>query len=71
MLKRIDPYKLDEKQIELGELANWAWDSHSWVEYYPGYYKCEWCQRQHTSVQSVSKEYPLCLLNPCIMAIMK
>lgn len=66
MIKRIDPFVLTEEQVTDGALANWAWDSHSWVEYSPGYYECEWCKVRHTSVQGIYKDYPLCPENYCI-----
>jgi hypothetical protein len=38
MFKALKPFIMDEKELELQELANWIWNSHNWVEEAPGYY---------------------------------
>jgi hypothetical protein len=37
-------------------------NSHRWVEYYEGYYKCEFCEASHTS--SMPARGPMCKKNP-------
>jgi hypothetical protein len=71
MMKRIDPFVLSDEGVVNGALAEWAFGSHSWVEYYPGYYKCEWCGLAHTSVQGISKDFKLCGNNYCVKRLLQ
>ena len=59
-----------EATREMIELANWAWDSHWWVENYPGYCECKWCGAKHTSEQPVSKDFPMCLENYAVKPLL-
>jgi hypothetical protein len=38
-------------------------DSHRWVEYHKGYYKCEFCEASHTSSMPTNRG-PMCKKNP-------
>lgn len=77
MIKRCDPYNcntprlMTERDKENLEIMKWAWNSHFWVESYPGYTTCKWCGRQHTSEMEVNLDYPLCPENPCIMKFLE
>ena len=71
MIKRIDPYQFDQpqftpEQCDNFELADWIWNSHSWIESPAGYFKCEWCEKQTTNMQAIYHTDPLCLENPAI-----
>ena len=59
----------EEISISLA-LADWAWDSHNWVEYQPGYYQCQWCTCQHTSSQGVSENFRICRGNRIVKKLM-
>ncbi len=65
-MKRLKPINLTEKEDENRGLANWAFDSHYWIEYYQGYFECKWCKKKSTSAQGINIEFPLCLENPII-----
>jgi hypothetical protein len=39
------------------------YNSHKWVEQAKGYYQCEYCKRNHTSMMVIDKE-PFCKENP-------
>ena len=71
MLKRLEILRFTNQQTEDMELANWAWNSHYWDEYSPGYYQCRWCLNLHTSTTGVSAQYPLCNENPAIKKLWK
>lgn len=43
MIDRFEIIKDKEIVREDIELANWAWNSHWWVELAPGYCECKWC----------------------------
>ena len=66
MIERFNLIRLTEKDQELLSIAGWAWDSHWWVEYSPGYCRCKWCGRQHTSEMGITSDFPLCRENPAI-----
>ena len=66
MIKKLSEYKINEKdQLDI-ELAEWAFQSHYWIETYPGYYECDWCGVKHTSVLGITKDFPLCRNNYAI-----
>ena len=71
MIIKLNPYTMTEKQKEDSFLANWAFDSHKWVEQYTGYFKCEWCGMSSASGQSINKDYPLCPQNYVVSKHMK
>lgn len=60
-----DEYMTDEQKAEL-LLAEWAFDSHYWIEHPKKYYRCRWCERTHAKGQLVDKNFPLCPENPKI-----
>ena len=65
MLKRIDPFIISEKDSELMEIASWVWNSHSWIEDYPGYFTCKWCGKNTTSMIGIAyATEKLCIENP-------
>jgi len=66
MMKRLSPYILDEIGKENGELSQWAFNSHSWVEISPGYFECKWCGLTHYGSQGISKDFTICRENYCI-----
>lgn len=69
MLQRFRiPTITEEDKINIS-LANWAWDSHNWVEYSPGYCKCKWCERIHTSEMGIGIDFPLCEKNPILKGV--
>jgi len=70
MIKRIEVYKRTEKELEDHSLAEWAFDSHNWNETFPGYFTCLWCGIRHTSVQGITKEFPLCKENPILKKLL-
>ena len=71
MIKRFHIPIINEKAEENFELAQWAWDSHCWVEYSPGYCKCKWCDSHHTSETIITKDYPICQKNEIVNKIQK
>lgn len=71
MIDRYEVRRIDEEIHEDYELANWAWNSHWWVEYAPGYCRCKWCKALHTSEQGINKDFPLCNENPAIKKFLK
>ena len=66
MLDRFEVPKNEEVIREQMELASWAWNSHWWVESYPGYYECRWCKMTCTSVMGIDIDFPLCKENYAI-----
>ena len=62
------PIKEDEIILtpEQQERMYWAqikYDSHKWIEYHKGYYKCEFCDSFHTSMLSF-ENVNICKKNP-------
>ena len=66
MLDRFRIQNITEEEKEFSALADWAWNSHWWKEYSPGYCKCKWCDSIHTSEMGITLWYPLCRNNPVI-----
>lgn len=64
-------YVLKEEDKLAGSLADWIFNSHYWIEDYPGYYKCDWCGVSKTSMMSVTKDDPLCPENPAIKKLLR
>jgi hypothetical protein len=54
---------LTEKQIEKNYWDLLKYDSHRWIEFAVGYYQCEYCKINHTSMMSMNGK-PLCVNNP-------
>ena len=75
MLKRIEPYKYDphmtDEQAEKFALAEWIWNSHSWIEQPAGYFNCEWCMKTTTNTQAISSTDKVCLKNPALLIYSK
>lgn len=69
MLKRHPSYSQLEDNVD--GLTEWIWHSHSWVEYRPGYYECQWCKKRHTSEMPIYKSDSLCIKNPAVTALLK
>lgn len=67
MLKRCNPYILTETAQDDLELADWAWNSHYWIEEYSGYYHCKYCGAYFTSTQGITTDTPLCKKNPVLL----
>jgi len=62
------PIKEDEIILtpEQQERMYWTqlkYDSHKWIEYHNGYYKCEFCDSTHTSVRTFDT-VNICKKNP-------
>ena len=51
----------EEEEKEYWDLLKY--NSHKWVEFAVGYYQCEYCKRNHTSIMSMYGK-PLCVDNP-------
>ena len=66
MIEKFKIQKLTDQQQELLSIADWAWNSHWWIEHSPGYCKCKWCGQQYTSEIGINSNYPLCKKNPAI-----
>ena len=67
------PIKEDEIILtpEQQERMYWAqlkYDSHKWIEYHKGYYKCEFCDSIHTSMLSF-ENVNICKKNPNLFPI--
>jgi len=58
MIKNLNPFVLSETQEEDSEIAEWAFQSHYWVEEYAGYYKCKWCNTTHSGMMGITKDFP-------------
>lgn len=71
MIKRREVYKINEQDQKDHELAEWAFQSHSWIETAPGYFECEWCKAFITSLTHISKDFGLCEENPCIKKLIE
>ena len=71
MIDRIELTTSNEASKENIEISNWAWNSHWWVEDYPGYCRCKWCKATHTSTTGINKDFPLCSENYAIKALLK
>jgi len=70
MLDRLDPIKCDEESRQRSAIAEWAWNSHWWVEYCSGYYKCKWCGISCSSLTGITEDFPLCKENPAIKRLL-
>jgi hypothetical protein len=51
----------EEEEKEYWDLLKY--NSHKWVEFAVGYYQCEYCKINHTSMMSMNGK-PLCVDNP-------
>lgn len=69
MIKRCGIIPESKESKEARELAQWAWDSHYWIENRPGYAQCKWCKKIHTSEMPVDMSYPLCSENPILKRV--
>lgn len=57
---------LTSEEKEKEELAMWAWNSHYWIEYQEGYYKCKYCGK-HTTNTAGYINFTLCPKNPIVI----
>jgi hypothetical protein len=62
--------RLPETEFLKSEVAEWAWNSHMWVEYERGYYKCKWCGAVCGTEVSIGEDYMLCRKNPFIKKLL-
>jgi len=67
MLKRLNPYTRTEEEELNHNLAEWAFNSHNWIETSSGYFVCKWCDAWHTNIQGITMDYPLCKGNPILI----
>jgi hypothetical protein len=65
--KRQKAYRIDEEELLNMQIAEWIWDSHNWEEYQPGYFKCLWCGKFHTSSMGIDRNMMLCQKNPIVL----
>ncbi|MFW9951739.1 MAG: hypothetical protein ACFFKA_16610 [Candidatus Thorarchaeota archaeon] len=67
MLKSIkkEIYTFSDEDKEKMAWAEWAWQSHYWIETYPNYYECKLCKTRHNGMQGIGFETArLCPENP-------
>jgi hypothetical protein len=64
MIKRLNPFNITEERASDMALADWSFNSHFWIEESIGYFVCSKCGARHTSIQPITKDYPLCMGNP-------
>ena len=57
-------YESDENWLD-HQIAEWAFDSHNWVETSPAWYECQWCRIIHLA-NHIDKDFPLCKQNPAL-----
>ena len=43
MIKQLPAYKISEEDSVKMSLNEWVWNSHYWIETFPGRYTCQWC----------------------------
>ena len=71
MIKRLPPYfEPNGAEIEKLEINNWIWNSHFWIEYVPGCFRCKWCDLAHDSNQHIDDDFPICEKNPAIIKLL-
>ena len=66
MLKRLPVTRWDGFDEEKCELANWIWNSHSWVEESPGYFVCKWCKGVSSGYTPITTDDNLCRENSAV-----
>ncbi len=62
-LKESEPLVLTEEEKERHYWDLLKYESHRWVEFSKGYYKCSFCDAIHTSLMHLGK-YKICPENP-------
>jgi hypothetical protein len=70
VIQRLHVYPTINIPAEEFDIAEWAFDSHFWVENPAGYYICKRCNMLHTSMQAIHKDYQLCSKNPALIKLM-
>lgn len=60
-----EPQQLTPEQKEQMYWSTWGYDSHKWVEYEKGYYRCSFCDSYRTSMSFINNP-PICEKNPYI-----
>lgn len=72
MIKRLNPFILSEQQEEDGSIAEWAFQSHYWIEKMAGCFVCKWCEAVHyPSTYGITKDFPLCPKNYAVMKLIE
>jgi hypothetical protein len=71
MMKRLPVINITEDQSLDMAMASWAFDSHNWIEERSGYYHCSWCDKFHTNIMGIRKDFPLCKKNPRLEGLFK
>jgi hypothetical protein len=56
---------LTEEQQEQMYWDNFNFESHRWIEFNKGYYKCSFCNTFHSSIMPINAQ-SFCLSNPYI-----
>ena len=70
MIKNL-PQQEYKKSLKM-EIAQWAWESHYWIEFSKGYWRCKWCKANWTSEMGLDDKYNhLCKGNPLIKKLLK
>lgn len=62
--------KPSSTDIDKAELLSWTWNSHFWIEHFPGYYKCQYCQTNWTALMALTDDVTLCKENPKIKELL-
>lgn len=71
MWKKVAPRYVVTEQDQLSvAIAQWVFDSHFWIEEYPGYYTCDWCGYGRTSLMPITKDDRPCPENPVIRKLL-
>ena len=60
------PVVLSPEGKEDHAIANWAFNSHWWVEDLPGHATCKWCGRDNFLSNPINKDFKLCTENYAI-----
>ena len=69
MFKRLKTYTINEEDIDKNILIDWVFNSHYWIEYYQGYYKCKWCDLFYASEMVINER--LCMKNPAVKQLLE
>ena len=64
--QKLNTINISRENKDESALINWIFESHNWIEYKPGYYKCDWCGLGVTNTIGIGLDFPLCKSNPII-----
>lgn len=64
---RQSDYVLSDSDVKEHSWAEWAFQSHDWIEEYSGYFRCKLCNTRHTNSSGIGFDtINLCLENPIL-----